>query len=111
MSGLSIAPALHIPAQSQHGTPLRLTHASAEQENQQPSPAADASRTAQAAPVQPGIWQGNYAHIQAQLLSTDMNRSFRRPVANSPREAARAYARSRRRPQAVNDQPRLRNVV
>ena len=105
MSGLTIAPALHNPTgRNPNATPL-LTDARPETQNKPAEQAHQAAPTYAAPPL------GTYAHIQAQILGTVGQRSFRRPTVNSPREAARAYGQARRRPQTVSDMPSLKNVV
>ena len=115
MSGLMIVPSVHISNGHNPHRQLLLTDGSKEaqpEQNHSIEQAPTQARTGTAAAtINPGIWIGSYAHIQAQLLSTDMNRSFRRPNVKDPRDAARAYAQARRRPQAVANEPQLRNVI
>ena len=116
MSGLPIVPALNVSIDSYHRAPQRPQEAPASSQSvQTPSaPAYDRRGTynaRQAGSAQSAEWIGSYAHIQAQLLSTELGRSFRRPAASSPREAARAYGQARRRPQTVEAQPTLRAVI
>ena len=108
MSGLAIAPSLHTSTSINTYSPLLLTDASQQPKTEAVNPATEQPR---AIPLQSPVWNGSYAHIQAQLLSGEMHRSFRRPTVNSPREAARAYGQTRRRPQTVDQLPRLQSVV
>jgi len=115
MSGLIIAAASQNPTgHNPYGTPL-LTDARQEP-LPRPQPQADNTRQAHPTPPHATPPMGSYAHIQAQILGSNGlgsngQRSFRRPTASSPREAARAYGQARRRPQTVSDMPRLQNVV
>lgn len=108
MSALKIAPALHTPAdRNAYSTPL-LTHSG----NGEDAKAVSANQEFRRIdPMAAPISAGSNSHIQAQILAGSGYRSFRRPVANSPRDAARAYAQTRRRPGTVSAAPQLKAVV
>ena len=115
MSGLILAAASQNPTgHNPYGTPL-LTDARREPLSQ-PQRETEQARPIRNEPPHATPAMGTYAHIQAQILGSNGlgpngQRSFRRPTANSPREAARAYGQARRRPQTVSDMPRLQNVI
>ncbi|WP_321447747.1 hypothetical protein [uncultured Cohaesibacter sp.] len=110
MSGLKVVPALYHPAGSGAQYQPLLTDG-----RQQPQQAAAPVEVNNAVvpSITPMQYAGNQqAYIQAQLLSSELNRSPRRhSAARSPREVARAYGQARRRPQAVADMPIHRKVV
>ena len=108
MSASIVTPALNTYLRDEPYNKLLLTDARPSNTNTAHKPASEQPK---AEPIQPPNWSGSYAHIQAQLLNLDSKRSFRRPTANSPREAARAYGQARRRPQTVSDMPRQQNVM
>ncbi|WP_319532481.1 hypothetical protein [uncultured Cohaesibacter sp.] len=108
MSALKIAPALHNPADRHaYRTPL-LTHSG---KSEDATAAYAAQEAPKAAPVITPAITGADAHIQAQILAGSGYRTFRRPTVNSPREAARAYAQTRRRPDTVSEVPRLQAIM
>lgn len=57
-------------------------------------------------------WNGDLNHYQAQVIGAELAKSYGRHQASStPRSAARAYAQSRRRPEATANMPRLKAVM
>ena len=108
MTHIRVAPSLPTFIGNTPYNPQLLTDANKHSNIEQTNKTADATP---ASPILPANGGGSYAHIEAQIMAGSTQRTFRRPQASSPREAARAYGQARRRPQAVSDQPRLQNVV
>ncbi|WP_319497507.1 hypothetical protein [uncultured Cohaesibacter sp.] len=110
MSGLKVVPAHYSPAGSTPRFQLLLTDG-----RDQAQRIESASETQVVAAPVPAALQyaaSQQAYIQAQILSSEFNRTPRRYSAvRNAREAARAYGQARRRPQAVADMPVQRSVV
>ena len=109
MTNLALIPAIPAAARSGEASPLsapQLTdrHTDPAQTTKvAPQPTSPVNNS----PDPAKIVFGPYAPIAAQILAGPGRRGFRRPAVNSPREAARAYAQSRRRPEKMDTQPSL----
>ncbi|PLW78033.1 hypothetical protein [Cohaesibacter celericrescens] len=108
MTHFNVTPSLAISIGSSPYNPHLLTD---ERRSTNDDPINKVTVAKAAAPMYPSMPIGSYSQIEAQILAGNSQRTFRRPSANSPRDAARAYGQARRRPQMVSDQPRLQNVV
>lgn len=109
MSGLSVGPIVQISNSSEAlSTPLLTSDTPVQKETRQ-TPTADS--TAQK-PLHSPAWTGDLTHYQAQVIGAELAKSYgRRPAKASPRDAARAYGQSRRRPETMVNRPRLRSVM
>ncbi|MCT4656595.1 MAG: hypothetical protein N4A65_12360 [Cohaesibacter sp.] len=57
-------------------------------------------------------WSGDCCHYQAQIIGAELAAAHgRRRAKTSPRDAARAYGQTRRRPLQVKERPRLRTIM
>lgn len=107
MSGLAIVPLSRDAGMADVTRMPLLTDQSTRAEKAYPQTAAP-----QRQEIRSGSWNGDLNHYQAQVIGAELAKSYGRHQSKaSPRSAARAYAQSRRRPEATANQPRLQAVM
>lgn len=110
MSGMSIGPVLSNPASNEAlSTPL-LPHFKTGAQGDHADMATGKSSADR--PLHAPSWTGDLNHYQAQVMGAELAKIYgRKPATTGPRDAARAYAQARRRPQSIASRPRLRAVA
>ena len=110
MSGLAIVPLAQEAGMADLTSMPLLEDKTSSHETSAPKIKAEAQP--QRKPVHSPGWNGDLTHYQAQLIGAELAKSYARHQAKtSPRDAARAYAQARRRPQNLSSEPRLRSVM